>query len=186
MAYDELLEKGNPKKQVPTIVNNDGTTLTDSLLIALEYLPKSWHKSIDAKMFRLADSDVEAAIIFLFRANLLEQKFGSSDNSILMRKAGFGVYKSSVDFLIDHLLTEKQEYKCGVGAVLLLSTLLAAISLSEGELYSYRTNEINSFASLIEQDPSYSKMISTYQDLNNNDVPFVFSKFNKILQQTGR
>lgn len=77
MATDELLLDANSKRQVPTLIIN-GQSFTDSLLIALEYLPAGWHKSLDARLFRLADSDVESAIIFLFRANMLSEKFGTS------------------------------------------------------------------------------------------------------------
>ena len=71
LATDPLLAI-NPKKQVPTLWKNDSVKY-DSLLIALDYLPNTWHQSLDARLFRLADSDVEASIIFLFRANMLKK-----------------------------------------------------------------------------------------------------------------
>jgi len=175
MASDKLLSKFNPKKQVPTLIRETAAR-TDSLLIGLDYLPNDWHQTLDAKMFRLADSEVEAAIIFLFRANLLQDKFGESDNSRLMRDAGLNTFKVSVDNLIDQLLSKEDFSQANFGAVLLLSTLLAAISLSGGELASYRHHELLKFAAIIETDKHYLQMISDYQGNENNSVPFEFPR----------
>ena len=172
MATDPLLAD-NLKKQVPTIWNK-GSMKTDSLLIALEYLPASWYQSVDAKLFRLADSDVEAAIIFLFRANLLKDKFGESENSRLMLKAGIDTYKQAVDYLLDHLVTKGVAVACNYGAVLLLSTLLAAISLAPGELRGYRNAELKPFAACVEADDMYRTMVRACQGQASNHVPFEY------------
>lgn len=177
MTTDTLLAY-NPKRQVPTILSKDNVK-TDSLLIALEYLPSSWHQSLDAKLFRLADSDIEAAIIFLFRANLLSDKFGESENSQLMLKSGIDTFKMSIDYLLDHLMAQKDEFKCNFGAVLLYSTLLVAVSLSEQELKGYRQNELAYFVDVIESDSAYREMASICNGSESNKVPFESSKFNK-------
>ncbi|MBU2972003.1 hypothetical protein KO527_21940 [Pseudoalteromonas sp. C2R02] len=169
MSSDALLTL-NPKRQVPTLYE-DGTVKTDSLLIALEYLPLS----LDAKLFRLADSNVEAAIIFLFRANLLEQKFGQSELSLFMRDAGISTFKASVDHLLDYLIHSDETLECNFGAVLLMSTILAAISLAD-ELVDYRKKELSIYFSMIESDKTYEKIITQYQWETSNELPFEYSK----------
>jgi len=181
MATDHLLA-ANPKKQVPTLLSENAVK-TDSLLIALEYLPDDWYQSVDAKFFRLADSDVEAAIIFLFRANLLSKKFGSSEQSQFMLQAGIDTYRQSVDYLLDHLLVEftgviGTQVTCNYGSVLLLSTLFAAISLAETELIDYRREELVVFFDQVESDKTYQSIIRTYQGKPSNTLPFKYSKFN--------
>ncbi|WP_299003170.1 hypothetical protein [uncultured Shewanella sp.] len=110
MTQDALLYQANPKRQVPTLAEYDSGVLvasqTDSLLIGLAHVGPNWYQSLDAKLYRLADSEVETSIIFLFRANLLKEKFGQSHNSELMLKAGIDTYKTSIDLLIDHLLAD--------------------------------------------------------------------------------
>jgi len=175
MSSDALLAL-NPKKQVPTLYIN-GAVKTDSLLIALEYLPTSWHGSLDAKLFRLADSDVESAIIFLFRANLLEEKFGQTEQSLFMRNAGVNTYKASVDHLLDYLVNSDEIGECNFGAVLLMSTLFAATSLAESELVDYRSSELITFYKIVESDPVYHKMIIDYQGRDSNSLPFEYSAF---------
>jgi len=176
MSSDALLAL-NPKKQVPTLYSR-GTVKTDSLLIALEYLPESWHLSLDAKLFRLADSDVEATIIFLFRANLLEEKFGQSEQSLFMRDAGVNTYKASVDHLLDHLIKPDDVLECNFGAVLLMSTLFAAISLAKSELVDYRKSELSVYFSIIESDKTYKKIIEQYQGGTSNELPFEYRQIN--------
>lgn len=176
MSTDPLLAC-NPKKQVPTIWC-EGKVKTDSLLIALDYLPSSWHKSVDAQLFRLADSDVEAAIIFLFRANLLKDKFGESENSQLMLKAGIDTFQQSIDHLLDHVLNHEAHIECNYGAVLLLSTIFAAISLAEDKLIGYRATELAGFIAAVESNKIYKEMIHLYQGKGSNSVPFEYSKFN--------
>jgi len=173
MADDELLA-ANPKRQVPTFLTENEVKY-DSLLIALDYLPTNWHNSIDAKLFRLADSDVEAAIIFLFRADLLKTQFGDSEESKLMYEAGVNTYKSAVDFLLDYVLKNTHSVKCEFGGVLLLSTMLAAISMAKAELQYYRASELKPFINAIEQDSVYLKMIAQYQGQADNLVPFQFA-----------
>jgi len=175
MSSDSLLSL-NPKKQVPTLYN-DGKAKTDSLLIALEYLPTSWHLSLDAKLFRLADSDVEAAIIFLFRANLLEDKFGQSEQSQFMRDAGVNTYKTSVDHLLDHLINVDEILECNFGAVLLMSTLFAAISLAESELVDYRKEDLRYLYNVVESNCTYIGLIGMYQGQVSNKLPFEYSQF---------
>lgn len=173
MASDSLLAQYNPKAQVPCLVN-EPLARTDSLLIALDFLPQGWHQTVDAKMYRLGDSDVEAAIIFLFRANLLKSKFGESEQSLLMQDAGVRTFQTSVDFLLDHLMQDVS--KPNIGAVLLLSTLLASISMVEGKLAGYRREEMVRFASFVEMSPSYQAMIHDFQGRPNNEVPFEYSR----------
>ena len=172
MPSDNLLAK-NPKKQVPTLLKGNNIK-TDALLIALDYLPKNWHQSKDAQMYRLADCDVEAAIIFLFRANLLKEKFGESAQSQLMLESGINTYQQSVDMLLDHLFEPANPVN--IGAVLLYSTLLASISLAESKLIAYRHQELVTFASNIESDPSYQHLISQYQASETCSVPFQLSQ----------
>jgi len=173
MADDELLAT-NPKRQVPTLLINNEVKY-DSLLIALDYLPTNWHHSIDAKLFRLADSDVEAAIIFLFRANLLKNKFGDSDQSKSMYEAGVNTYRSAVDFLLDHVLKNTHSVNCEFGGVLLLSTMLASISMAKTDLQNYRASELKPFINAIEQDNVYLNMVTQYQGQSGNLVPFQFA-----------
>lgn len=179
LATDSLLAL-NPKRQVPTLWNN-GSVNVDSLLIALEYLPNTWHQSLDANLFRLADSDVETCIIFLFRANLLENKFGLSESSEFMLNSGIDLYKQSVDYLLDHIMTFPSQLECNYGAVLLLSTIFSAISLAEDKLLDYRSEELSIFIHLIESDVNYRNMIVKYQGEPSNDVPFEYSKFNNTI-----
>lgn len=189
MATDKLLAS-NPKRQVPTLWSKSSVKI-DSLLIALEYLTSDWYQSVDAKFFRLADSDVEAAIIFLFRARLLRNKFGSSEHSQFMLQAGIDTYKQSVDYLLDHLLSmpvgidsdeiEPTEIACNYGSVLLISTLFAAISLAKDELLGYRREELTVLFKSIESDVTYQSIIKTYQGKPANDLPFEYSILSKIL-----
>jgi len=177
MASDPLLAN-NPKRQVPTVLAKDLNEVKyDSLLIAMDYLPANWHQTLDAKLFRLADSDVEAAIIFLFRANLLKKKFGESEQSQLMLDAGVNTYKHSVDYLLDHLLTGDIKAECNYGAVLLHSTLLAAISLSIESLKDYRRPELGRFVQVVESDDTYQQLIATYQGKPSNELPFAYHNF---------
>ena len=178
MRQTPSLALANPKKQVPTLVETDVDTAvegekkrrhdsaafntTDSLLIALDYVGVDWHRTLDAKLYRLADAEVEAGIIFLFRANLLKEKFGQSDNSDFMLKAGIDTYKSSIDLFIDHLLVEVNQGvndEVNIGAVLLFSTLLAARSMLPETELSYRQAELSAFIDLIEADIDYQQMM---------------------------
>lgn len=172
MATDELLRGANSKQQVPTLLIN-GTALTDSLLIALDYLPTDWHKSVDAKLFRLADSDVESAIIFLFRANLLAAKFGHSDESQLMFDAGASTFKAAIDHLLDDIWLKRVGLKVNFGLVLLYSTLLAASSLSGINLIEYRIDELKPLFKLIEQDIDYQKLVASLPEGTKFEVPFM-------------
>lgn len=131
--------------------------------IALEYLPNTWYQSLDAKLFRLVDSDVEACIIFLFRANQLENKYGLSVSSQCMLKSGIDLYEQSVDYLLDHLMKLPSQLECNYGAVLLLSTIFSAMSLAEDKLVDYRSEGLSIFINLIESDVSYRNMIVKYQ-----------------------
>lgn len=172
MATDELLRNANSKQQVPTLLVN-GDSFTDSLLIAMDYLPADWHKSADAKLFRLADSDVESAIIFLFRANLLATKFGQSNESQLMYESGVSTFKSAVDHLLDDIWRDRARIKVSFGLVLLYSTLLAASSLSGVNLIEYRIDELKPLFCLIEQDKDYQKMITSVPAGVKFEVPFM-------------
>lgn len=171
MASDGLLAKFNPKRQVPTLVTN-GNAKVDSLLIALDYLPAHWYQTLDAKFFRLADSDVEAAIIFLFRAKQMASRFGESEQSQWMYDAGASTYRFCVDYLLDELLTNAWEVD--FGAVLLLSTMLAAISLSDGALGEYRRQELSVFASAVECHPAYLAMANHCDACGVAQVPFQY------------
>lgn len=172
MKTDQLLKKHNAKLQVPTLIN-EGKSITDSLLIALKFLPHSWHETMDAQLFRLADSDIESAIIFLFRANLLSSRFGISEQSEFLLKAGIDLYKASVDYLLDDLLLTTSKIEVNFGLILLYSTMLAASSVSGKQLTLYRQDELKPLSSLIEQDCYYQKMISSIPSDIDYKVPFL-------------
>jgi len=180
MQNDALLKQYNPKQQVPTFVTNK-KAINDSLLIALRYLPQDWHSRDDAQCFRLADSDVEAAIIFLFRANLLANKFGESNESLLMHEAGLNVYKSAVDHLLDYIQVQKTPVMVGFGSVLLYSTILAALSIAalypnsnlESGIRHYRFTELKHVFHELENDRYYQQLTAQFGSAVDVHVPFV-------------
>ncbi len=173
MAKDGLLQKYNSKLQVPTlIINNE--IINDSLLIALRYLSSDWHLTFDAKLFRLADSDVESAIIFLFRANLLASKFGQSEQSELMYYAGIETYKKSVDYFLEELIKQPKSIEVGFGLVLLYSTLLAASSISGQGLIKYRLEELAPVFDSINSDAFYKALVDEFSPEKNCKVPFSY------------
>jgi len=171
MPDHKLLAQNNPKKQVPTLIYNN-EPLVDSMLIAMNFLPSDWYKMADATLFRLADCDMEAAIIFLFRANLLREKFGESSNSELMYDSGISTYQSSIDFLLDHVVTDISEFEVNYGAVLLYSTMAASWSLSGKQFIDYRYQELKPILKAIETNSVYRAMIDNYKANPDSEVPY--------------
>jgi hypothetical protein len=172
MQADQLLGESNTKKQVPVLIYNN-ETLYDSLLIALEFLPNDWHKSIDAKLFRLGDSDFEAAIIFLFRAKLLETQFGKSDNSELLLQAGINTYKQSVDVLFNYLKNNAEQTTLYFGQVLAFSTILACRHIAKSaELDNYRLVELKQLSQHMNNNLSYKKLANQYSDNAHCELAF--------------
>jgi len=171
-----LLAKHNPKQQVPTLITN-GETLNDSLFIALHLLGHDWHRSLDAKLFRLADCDFEATLIFLFRANLLEKQFGASRESKLMREAGVASYQKNSDVLLDSLLPNPMAHYAntpvGVGLVLVFSMLLISRHLANSEaIRNYRLAELQQLQKILVRDTSYQKLINNYAHEPSHHWPF--------------
>lgn len=175
MTIDEALFNANPKRQVPTLVNGNESRC-DSLLIALDYLPGNWHQSMDARLYRLADAEVEAAIIFLFRANAMLSRFGESENVQFMLDAGIQTYRFAIDLLIDNFWPQCQaeQSTVGVGAVLLHSTLLAARSMMPTQEHGYREVELAEFIEVVQSDDAYQFMVKEYQGQPDNQVSFVW------------
>jgi len=171
MGSDEALAQNNPKKQVPTLIYND-EPLVDSMLIAMNFLPSDWYRNMDATLFRLADCDMEAAIIFLFRANLLQDKFGESENSQLMFDSGLSTYEASINFLLDHVLTDISGFEVNYGAVLLYSTIAACWSLSGKKFIDFRYQELKPFLQAVEVHPAYNSMIEGYEASPDCKVPY--------------
>lgn len=177
MRQDPLLKKYNGKLQVPTWVA-DHKVINDSLLIALDFLPDDWHTTLDAKLFRLADSDVEAVIIFLFRANFLESEFGEGPQSQFMRDAGINAYKNAVDYLLDELFKERHFCVVGFGLILLYSTLLAASSLAGQGVIAYRLDQLKPIFDQCNRDIFYQKLVNSAEKNGLYDIPFSYL-FNK-------
>lgn len=157
LSTSEELFKLNPKRQVPT-VQVDGYGRADALLIALDYLPVKWNQSIDAKLFRMADSDMEAVVIFLFRARLLENKFGKSQESEFMLEAGRSSYKKAVDVVLDKFMVG-ESLGVGIGAVLFHSFLLVVASMDVSSK-AYRMDELSILCDKVESDESFAKLAS--------------------------
>mgnify|MGYP000701729232 CR=1 FL=1 len=166
LKTDPLLQRCNRKQQVPTLV--DGYTVSyDSLLIAQQILPFQWHQTTDAKIFRLGDADFEKAIIFFFRANLLAEKFGASEQSVLLFEAGRQRYCASVDMLFDHLLPQLanniKDIELNVGVVLAFSTILACRAQAHNiEVDNYRLQELQELATLMQKDKTYLYLVDNY------------------------
>ncbi len=173
MTQDEGLFAANPKRQVPTLTQGSQSR-SDSLLIAMDHLPADWYQSIDAKLYRLADAEVEAAIIFLFRARMLKQKFGDSPQADLMLDAGINTYRFAVDLLLEHYWpqVQAQQQPLNVGAVLLFSTFLAAHSMMPAAAKNYKAEQLQPFIDWVESDSTYRQMISQYQQQPTCEVSF--------------
>lgn len=176
LAQDPLLLACNPKQQVPTLLLED-RTISDSLLIALQFLPDEWHQTVDAQLFRLADGDFETAIIFFFRANLLEKNFGKNANSEFMRQAGETTYRKSLDVLFDTLLVSNTEQPVNFGLVLVFSTILACRHLANShEVSTYRLNGLQTLSSLFEADKNYQHLAQHYCADSENALPFYIGR----------
>ena len=172
MQDDHLLLDSNPKKQVPAFIYK-GETLYDSLLIALRFLPNDWHQSIDAKIFRLADSDFEASIIFLFRAKLLETKFGQSDHSELLLQAGINTYKQSLDILFTYLDNNIKQSSLNFGQTLAYSTILACRHIANNsELDNYQLSELIKLNQKISKNQSYQTLAHNYSSNRHCELAF--------------
>lgn len=176
MQRDALLAKHNPKHQVPTLIT-ESETQSDSLLIALHLLGHDWHRSLDAKLFRLADCDFEATLIFLFRANLLEKQFGASRESKLMREAGVSSYQKNCDVLLDSLLPNPLAHyaktQVGIGFVLVFSMLLISRHMANCDaIRHYRLDELQPLQKILAGDPSYQKLINNYAHEPSHHWPF--------------
>ncbi|MCC2616820.1 glutathione S-transferase N-terminal domain-containing protein [Aestuariibacter halophilus] len=172
LAHDPLLLAHNPKQQVPTLLLED-RTISDSLLIALQFLPDEWHQTVDAQLFRLADGDFEAAIIFFFRANLLEKNFSKNDSSEFMRQAGETTYRKSLDVLFDTIQVSDIEQPINFGLVLVFSTILACRHLANSlEVNTHRLNELQALSRLIETDKEYQHLVQHYFADSENALPF--------------
>lgn len=176
MKSHARLAEHNPKQQVPTLIT-ENETISDSLLIALDLLGHNWHRSLDAKLFRLADCDFEATLIFLFRANLLETQFGASNESKLMREAGVSSYQKNSDVLLDNLLpnplTCDARLQVGIGLVLVFSMLLISRHLAQSNaIHDYRFHELQHLQKVLEMDPSYQSMASNYSQEPSCQSPF--------------
>lgn len=172
MKNHNLLVECNPKVQVPTLIAKE-EILSDSLLIILRLLGHDWHRTTDAKLFRLGDCDFEATLIFLFRANLLERKFGSSQESKFMREAGVANYQKSVDVLLDHLLVNTGKVEVNVGLVLVFSMVLIARFIGQFDaMHDYRLEELLQLNDALAADPDYQKLAQDYNGRQGQQWPF--------------
>ncbi|MBT1064371.1 glutathione S-transferase N-terminal domain-containing protein [Bowmanella sp. Y26] len=172
LKSDTLLKRHNPKQQVPTFLLGDDVC-GDSLLIAMRLLPFQWHQTDDAYIFRLADSDFEAAILFFFRAKLLAEKFGPSDNSALMFAAGKETYTKAVDILFDHLMPDETAWRLNFGVVMAFSTILACRMLSmSAEIANYRLDDLRRLSTWIGADAHYQYLADNYSTSAETELPF--------------
>ena len=177
LKTDPLLRQCNPKQQVPTLIQQDSVSY-DSLLIAQQILSFQWHQTTDAKIFRLGDADVEKAIIFFFRANLLAEKFGASEQSTLLFEAGRLRYCSSVDMLFDHLLPQLankiEDIEINVGVILAFSTILACRTLAQSsEVACYRQQELQTLSDLMQTDNHYRQLVTHYANHKDCEMGFL-------------
>ncbi|QYK03428.1 MULTISPECIES: glutathione S-transferase N-terminal domain-containing protein [Shewanella] len=177
LKTDPVLRLCNPKQQVPTLIEG-GISSYDSLLIAQQILPFHWHQTTDAKIFRLGDADFEKAIIFFFRANLLAEKFGASEQSTLLFDAGRQCYCSSVDMLFDHLFPQLanaiQDIELNIGVVLAFSTILACRAQAQhADIANYRMTQLRSLSDRLAADTSYQRMIKQYLSCADCELPFL-------------
>lgn len=176
MQDDHLLIESNPKKQVPVFIYKN-EILYDSLLIALRFLPNDWHKSIDAKLFRLADSNFEAALLFLFRSRLLEDKFGKSNNSELLLKAGIDKYKQSLDLLFDYLTEGAVNTTLGFGKTLAFSTILACRHIAKNDdTDNYRLAKLMQLSQQMLDDEKYNALALDYSSDTRCELSFNLSR----------
>lgn len=172
LKSDRLLLEHNPKLQVPTLITKE-EVLSDSLLIILRLLGHDWHRTTDAKLFRLGDCDFEATLIFLFRANLLERQFGLSQNSDFMREAGVTNYQKSVDVLLDHLLVNTGKVEMNVGLVLVFSMVLIARFIGQSDaMHDYRLEELLQLNDVLAADPYYQELAQNYTGHQGQQWPF--------------
>ena len=167
-----ILAEYNPKLQVPTLIAKD-ETFGDSLLIILRLLGHEWHRTTDAKLFRLGDCDFEATLIFLFRANLLERKFGPSEESDFMRQAGITSYKKNIDVLLDHLLANTGKVEVNVGLVLVFSMILIArFNAQSDDVRDYRFAELLQLNDVLAADPNYRQLTQNFTGKREQQWPF--------------
>lgn len=186
LESNPILAESNPKSQVPTLITED-ETFGDSLLIILRLLGHDWHRTTDAKLFRLGDCDFEATLIFLFRANLLESQFGPSRESDFMREAGVTNYKKSIDILLDHLLVDTAKIEVNVGLVLVLSMVLIARFISQSEtIHSYRLAELLRLNEVLAVDRYYQQLAQTYTGHQGQQWPFFFNLLNEATIKPNR
>lgn len=172
LATDTLLAEHNKKQQVPVLITADDS-LTDSLLIALRFLPEHWHRSVDARLFRLGDCDFEATLIFLFRANALAKNFGESRESAFMREAGVNSYRKNVDVLLDDLLADQAQPDVNVGLVLVQSMLMICRAICDAsEVRNYRLPELHRINDCLASDPSYQDLAGRYTGQPSQHWPF--------------
>lgn len=176
LKTDSVLRQHNPKQQVPTLVDGDAVSY-DSLLIAQQILPFQWHQTTDAKIFRLGDADFEKAIIFFFRANLLAEKFGASEQSALLFEAGRQRYCASVDLLFDHLLPKLanniKDIELNVGVVLAFSTILACHAQAQhADIANYRLSQLSALSDRLSIDLCYQRMANQYATSVDCVLPF--------------
>ena len=172
---DCTLAEHNAKLQVPTLITKDGT-FSDSLLITLRLLGHDWHRTTDARLFRLGDCDFEATLIFLFRANLLESKFGPSQESNFMREAGVTSYRKNVDILLDHLLSDTAKTEVNVGLVLVFSMVLIARFNAQSDVVSdYRFEALLQLNELLATDPYYQQLTQDYTGHEGQQWPFLLA-----------
>ena len=172
MKSDHLLAEYNPKLQVPTLITKE-EVLSDSLLIILRFLGHDWHRTTDAKLFRLGDCDFEATLIFLFRANLLERQFGSGEASDFMRQTGVTNFQKNVDVLLDHLLTDTANIKVNVGLVLVFSmVLIARFNAQSDAVRDYRYEELLQLNDVLAADPYYQQLAQNYTGHQGQQWPF--------------
>ena len=172
MKSDHLLAEYNPKLQVPTLITKE-EVLSDSLLIILRFLGHDWHRTTDAKLFRLGDCDFEATLIFLFRANLLKRRFGPSQESDFMREAGVTNYQKGVDVLLDHLLVNTAKIEVNGGLVLVFSMILIARFICQSDaMHDYRFEELLQLNDALAADPHYQELAQNYTGHQGHQWPF--------------
>lgn len=172
LESDSILAEYNPKLQVPTLITKD-ETLGDSLLIILRLLGHDWYRTMDVKLFRLGDCDFEATLIFLFRANLLERKFGPSQESDFMRQAGVASYKKNIDVLLDHLLANTSKVEVNAGLVLVFSmVLIARFNAQSDAVRNYRSEELLQLNDILASDPCFQQLTQNYTGHKGQQWPF--------------
>jgi glutathione S-transferase len=171
LQTDPVLARANPKRQVPALQLGD-TSIFDSLFMAMHFLDTSWTKTLDAALFRLADSDMAEAMRGFYRVYRFRTQPELKDTLVLhtLRDEAWQAWSRCMRWS-DELLQPEHYDQMGVGAVLLHS-IIACTLFFEEQAKASLPERLFALMTQVESNEHFKKMASSAN--GQQRVPFYY------------